>query len=72
MIVVDASAVIELLLNTPAGARAAARLLAPGTRVAAPHLLDVEVLQVLRRYAASGELNSQRAAAAAGGFARGA
>lgn len=61
MIVADASAVIELLLNTPAGERVAQRLLDPAESVAAPHLLDVEVLQVLRRYALAGEIGGQRA-----------
>jgi predicted nucleic acid-binding protein len=60
VIVADASAVIELLLNTAAGRSAADRLLDPSETIAAPHLLDVEVLQVLRRYALSGELDGER------------
>ena len=60
MIVVDASAVIEILLNTPAGARAADRLFADGETLHAPHLLDLEVTQVLRRYALSAELDAAR------------
>ena len=60
MIVADASAVIELLLNTPAGQRVADRLLDPAETVAAPHLMDVEVLQVLRRYSLSGEIGDER------------
>ncbi len=64
MIVVDASAVIEVLLNTPAGLRAADRLFADGETLHAPHLLDLEVAQVLRRYALSAELDSARGAQA--------
>lgn len=60
MIVVDASAVIELLMNTSAGEDVADRLLDPAETIAAPHLLDVEVLQVLRRYSRSGDLDSER------------
>ncbi len=60
MIVVDASAVLEVLLNTRDGAGIAARLFAAGESLHAPHLLDLEVAQVLRRYARSGELTAQR------------
>lgn len=60
MIVVDASAAIEVLLNTPAAARIAERLFAPGETLHAPHLLDVEVAQVLRRYALAGQLDAAR------------
>ena len=64
MIVVDASAVIELLLNTVAGVRIGARLLSSGETLHAPHLIDLEVAQVLRRYARSGELDAPRGAQA--------
>lgn len=64
MIVVDASAVIEVLLNTPAGVRVAGRLFADGETLHAPHLLDLEVTQVLRRYALSAELDAARSAQA--------
>ena len=64
MIVVDASAVIEVLLNTPAGVRVADRLFADGETLHAPHLLDLEVAQVLRRYALSAELDAARGAQA--------
>ncbi len=60
MIVADASVVIEILLNTTAGIELADRLLDPSENVAAPHLLDVEVLQVLRRYALGGNLDPER------------
>jgi predicted nucleic acid-binding protein len=60
MIVVDASTVLEVLLNTPDGARIAGRLFTAAETLHAPHLLDLEVAQVLRRYARSGELSVQR------------
>ena len=60
MIVVDASAMLEVLLNTPDGARISDRLLSAGETLHAPHLLDLEVAQVLRRYARSGEMEPER------------
>jgi len=36
------------------------RLFAPDQTLHAPHLLDVEVTQVIRRYARKGEIDSQR------------
>jgi predicted nucleic acid-binding protein len=60
LIVVDASAMLEVLLGTEAGARVEDRLLSRGESLHAPHLLDVEVAQVLRRYAAAGELTPAR------------
>jgi predicted nucleic acid-binding protein len=49
MIVVDASAILEVLLQTPAAPRIEARLFAPGETLHAPHLLDLEVVHVLTR-----------------------
>jgi len=60
LIVVDASAMLEVLLATETGARVEERLLSRGESLHAPHLLDVEVAQVLRRYAAAGELTPER------------
>lgn len=60
MIVVDASVVLEVLLATPAGTRASQRVLGDRETLHAPHLLDVEVAQVLRRYEAAGELDAER------------
>jgi len=56
MIVPDASAVLELLLATAAADHIAARLLDPAETLHAPHLLDVEIAQALRRYVQSGDL----------------
>ena len=64
MIVVDASVVLEVLLGTAAGRRAEERLFDPDAALHAPHLMDVEVAQVLRRYAAAGEIKPGRAAEA--------
>ena len=60
MIVVDASAILELLLDTPAAPDIETRLLGPGESLHAPHLLDLEVVQTLRRYVSVGELTTQR------------
>ncbi len=60
MIVVDASAILEILLGTPDGARVAERLFTPDETLHAPHLLDLEVAQVLRRYALAGEMDAIR------------
>jgi predicted nucleic acid-binding protein len=64
MIVVDASAMLEFLLNTVDGPRVAARLFAPGETLHAPHVLDLEVAQVLRRYSLAGQLDPGRGAQA--------
>lgn len=59
MIVVDASAVLEVLLRTAGAAGVEARLFG-GETLHAPHLLDLEVAQVLRRYERAGELSEAR------------
>ena len=62
MIVLDASAVIDLLLNrSPAGPRVARRILADAPALIAPHLIDAEVGQVLRRFTLAGGISAQRA-----------
>lgn len=61
MIVLDASAVVELLLWSPAGKRVAERISEPKETLHAPHLLDVEVAQVLRRAERSGMVSASRA-----------
>lgn len=60
MIVVDASALLEVLLRTPAAEAVERSLFAPRQTLHAPHLLDVEVAQVIRRYAAQGEIDDAR------------
>jgi predicted nucleic acid-binding protein len=49
VIVVDASAVVEVLLDTPGGAAVAAVMEAAGAAIHAPELIDLEIAQVLRR-----------------------
>lgn len=61
MIVLDASALLELLLNTPAGQVIAARVADPALALHAPHLVDVEIVQALRRYARDGEIDAATA-----------
>ncbi len=64
MIVVDASALLEALLRTPAAKAVEKWLFDPEQTLHAPHLLDVEVAQVIRRYAANGEIDKDRGRAA--------
>jgi predicted nucleic acid-binding protein len=66
LIVIDASAVLELLLRTEKGKTVEARALAPDERLHAPHLLNVEVTQVLRRLTQLKEITPIRAKEALG------
>ncbi len=61
MIVLDASAVLDWLLQTPAGLRIEKRIYARTESLHAPHLLDLEVAQVLRRLVREGLISAQRA-----------
>ncbi len=61
MIVLDASALLDVLLGTPGSGRVSQRIFARGETLHAPHLLDLEVAQVLRRYCGNGELTEGRA-----------
>jgi len=60
VIVVDASALLEALLRTSAAKIVEDRLFAPRQTLHAPHLIDVEVAQVIRRYAANREIDGER------------
>jgi predicted nucleic acid-binding protein len=62
--VVDASALIEVVLRTTESALVEERLFAPGEILYAPYLIDIETAQVLRRYAAGGEIDGARGLAA--------
>jgi predicted nucleic acid-binding protein len=64
VIVVDASALLEFLLQTPLGSRVEARLFREDDEFHSPHLLDVEVTQALRRLVRAGEVSADRAAQA--------
>jgi predicted nucleic acid-binding protein len=61
VIVVDASALLDLLLVTEKGHSVAERIASPQETLHAPHLIDLEVAQVLRRYVAHGRLDEVRA-----------
>lgn len=61
MIVLDASAALELLLRAPDHPRLVNRVLRSGETIAAPHVLDLEVAHVLRRFVMAGELTEARA-----------
>jgi len=62
MIVPDASVILEVLLRTRRGLEMERRLLSSRETMHAPHLIDLEVCQVLRRYLFSKDLTSDRAA----------
>jgi predicted nucleic acid-binding protein len=64
VIVVDASALLEFILQTRLGTRVEARLFRDGDEFHSPHLVDVEVAQGLRRLVRSGEVSPDRAAEA--------
>ena len=68
MIVLDASALVELVLGTASGRGIAARVADPAVSLHAPHLADVEVAQTLRRYTRDGELDALDARAALDDF----
>lgn len=68
MIVLDASALVELVLGTPAGRIVAERIADPAVGLHVPHLADVEVVQALRRYLRDGEITPEDAAIALDDF----
>jgi predicted nucleic acid-binding protein len=61
MIVLDASAALELLLRATDHPRLVDRVLRSGETIAAPHVLDLEVMHVLRGFVTAGELTEARA-----------
>jgi predicted nucleic acid-binding protein len=61
VIVLDASAALDLLLHTEGSDRIRARLARDGWGLCAPHLLDLEVAQALRRRVRTGTLREVRA-----------
>jgi predicted nucleic acid-binding protein len=64
LIVLDASAAVDWLLDTRVGLQIEQRIAGGAERVHAPHLIDIEVAQVLRRYARDKTLTDSRAEAA--------
>lgn len=61
MIVLDASAAVDWLLQTLAGQRIENRIYSRNETLHTPHLLDLEVIQVLRRLARQGVVPVRRA-----------
>jgi predicted nucleic acid-binding protein len=68
VIVVDASALLEVLLRRPLGAAIEARLFDTLQSLHSPHLLDVEIAQVIRRFAMAREIEAERAQVALDDF----
>jgi predicted nucleic acid-binding protein len=64
MIVLDASAVVEVVLASARGRRVSERLAPRRSSLHAPHLIDVEVVHAVRRFAASGVIDESRGRAA--------
>ena len=61
MIVIDASALLEMLLQTGKAERLMQRALADSERLNAPELLDIEAANVMRRLTQRKEISLQRA-----------
>lgn len=68
MIVLDASALVELILGTQTGQLVAARIADAAEGLHAPHLADLEVVQALRRYVREGDIDAETAAVALDDF----
>jgi predicted nucleic acid-binding protein len=64
VIVLDASALVELVLGTRRGVSIATRIADPALGLHIPHLADVEVAQALRRYVKDRELDPAAAGSA--------
>jgi predicted nucleic acid-binding protein len=63
VVVVDASAILDLLLAKSAAPALRERLSRDGEKLNAPHLIDLEIVRVLRRYTRFGDLEEPRARA---------
>lgn len=61
MIVLDTSAAVDWLLQTPDGQRIEQRIYAHNDTLHSVHLLDVEFVQVLRRLVREGTVSPKRA-----------
>lgn len=69
MIVIDASALVDVLLRAPTAEALEGRLYEPGQTLHAPHLLDVEVAHAIRRHVADGAMDGERGREALSDFA---
>jgi len=63
LIVLDASAALELLLNTATGKLIAREITNQGVTLHAPHLIDLEIVHTLRRYVLKGAISEAQAQA---------
>jgi predicted nucleic acid-binding protein len=70
LIVIDASALLEILLRTGRADRLMDRALADSERLHAPHLLDIEIANVMRRLVQRKETTLLRAEQAFEDFAQ--
>lgn len=61
MIVIDASVVLEALLGSRLSEPARDIVFDPDAILHAPHLVDLEVVQVVRRYVLKGSITARRA-----------
>ncbi len=61
MIVIDASVVLDLQLRSASAAAIEDRIFGAQPSLHCPHLLDLEVVQVLRRHERQGGLDAKRA-----------
>ena len=61
MIVLDASAAVEWLLQTPAGIRVESRIFETSESLHAPELFDLEVIQALRKLLRANAITTNRA-----------
>ncbi len=68
MLVLDASAAVELVVETPIGRVVAAHLQGENGPLHAPHLLDVEVLSALRQLVRTRQLSREDAESAMSSF----
>jgi predicted nucleic acid-binding protein len=55
---------LEVLLQTPAAGRVNRHIFATNETLHAPHLIDLEIAQVLRRYVRSATISAERGAEA--------
>lgn len=61
MIVLDASAAIDWLIQSPAAQLIGQRIRSRNETIHVPHMFDIEVIQLLRRLAWQGVISDQRA-----------
>jgi predicted nucleic acid-binding protein len=68
-VVVDASAVFDLIRNTPLAPALGSRLLRAEVALYAPAVIDLEILQTMRRYVLHHEMDLEQAKAAFSSYA---